>query len=141
MIKEKLQNIYDRIFAYWYWWDGFRNPFNWISYTKHNLKNLWLRHTRGVGCCDIFNYDSYLAKVIARDLGIYKTKNCSWPGDNEFKTFESWQDYIQEIISGLEAPEKIDWDAKNCFELETEAEKKQEEAMIKFAKRFNSFWI
>ena len=141
MIKDKIKDIYDRIFTYWYWWGEFRNPFSWILNTKHDLKNLWLRYTRGVGCCDLFSYDSYIAKVIARDLRIYKEKNMSWPGNDEFKTFESWQDYIQEIIDGLEAPEKIDWDAKDCFELENESLKKQEEAMMKFAKHFSSFWI
>lgn len=107
----------------------------------HSIKNFYLRITRGVGCCDLFSYDDYIAKVIARDLRIYKEKNFSWPGNDEFKTFESWQNYIQEIIDGLDCYRDIDWDAENCFELETQARKKQDESMMKFAKHFSSFWI
>ena len=140
-IKEKLEEIYNKVFTYYYWGENIRNPFAWMRDKKHELKNLWLRYTRGVGCCDLFSYDGYIAKVMARDLRIFKAKNFAYPGDDEFKTFEDWQNYIQEIIDGLDSFDKIDWDAKDCFEQENKARLAQDEAMMKFAKRFSSFWI
>src|SRR3990167_1988656 len=124
-IKEKLED--------WYW------AIARFLDKKHDAKNFVLRHTMGVGCCDLFGYYDYIARKIARDLRLYKKHNMSWPSNEEFKTFDDWQNFIQQLVDDLDY--HIDSDAENWIDLENEAEKKQGDAMRRFAEHFETFWI
>ncbi len=109
--------------------------------TTHSIKNLWKRYRMGVGCCDLFGYYDYIGRKIGKDLRLYHRHNASWPGDDEFPTFESWQDFIKQLSDDLDPPEINIEDNEKWIEQENEQELKQSEAMIRFAKHFRSFWI
>ena len=139
-MKEKLKEIYDRIFTYYYWFDEIRNPFAWLTDRKHKIKNLWVRYRRGVGCCDLFGYNDYICRKIGKDLRIYHEHNMSWPGNDEFKTMESWQEFILKLADDLDYT-LVDDSAEGWIDRENELERKQHEAMEKFGKYVGHFWI
>ena len=124
-MKEKMEEIYYILLRF----------FN----RKHEIKNWWYRITKGVGCCDLFGYYDYIARKIAHDLRLYKKHNMSWPGNDEFKTFEEWQNFIQSLIDDLDF--KVDDNEKDWVKVYDEAELKQEKAMKRFAEHYSSFWI
>jgi len=109
-----------------------------ISIDFHFFKNLYYRFQRGLGCCDLTNYDDYISEKIASDLRTYKKKNFSYPMD---MTVEEWDNTIQEIINGLEAVAKIDTNDKDWCKLEGKALKKRNKAMRLFAKHLSDFWF
>lgn len=107
----------------------------------HKFKNFWHRMRYDIGCCDLYNYDSYICEKIAKDLKIFKEKTNSYPMLKEISTFEDWKDLIQKIIDGLEAGKRIDFDAEDWIKQEKKAMKEQQEAMKLFAKHIHDFWI
>ena len=109
-----------------------------ISIDFHFLENLYYRFRNGLGCCDTFNYNSYISKKIANDLKIFKKRNGAYPNN---MTFEEWSNIIQKIIDGMEALEKVDMlKDKDWIKKEKQAYKQQKQAFKLFAKYINEFW-
>lgn len=113
----------------------------------HYFKNLWLRITQGVGCCDISGLDYYLAKKIIKPLKIFKSRLTSHPSEI---TAEEWNKILNKIIWSFEY--LIDgeengkmYEKENGKEFDMEKSKKwadkQQEGFELFGKYFRSLWI
>jgi len=97
------------------------------------IRNRWLRYRRGVGCCDLFSYDAYIARVIARDLKVFKKRKGGYPS---ILTEESWDAALDEMIFGFEHIEKCEGLISDCPDCE-----RSQKGIELFAKHFKSLWI
>lgn len=82
-------------------------PYRWRYYLTHpweffedcwyNLKAAYQRVTRGFAYRDLFSIDSWFLDIIPEMLKEFRENLHSYPGDNEFPTFESWVTYLEEM--------------------------------------------
>ena len=95
-----------------------------------------MRWKFGIGCCDIYGYNYYLAKSISSHLKNFKENLCSYPSE---MTIEEWQDTIQIMIDGFDAflamdDEFVDSKRKKLV-------KKYKLGMKTFVKYFDHLWM
>ncbi len=112
-----------------------------IKDLSHKIRNFKERLKWGLGCCDLFSYDHYIAERIGKDLIRFKKANFSHPCN---MTEEEWDNIIQEISDGLLAVSRIDDENLNLDEsikAENKARKERQKAIKLFAKYLNDFWI
>ena len=82
-------------------------PYRWRHYLTHpweffedcwyNLKAAYQRVTRGFAYRDLFSIDSWFLDIFPEMLKEFRKNLHSYPGDNEFPTFESWVEYLEEM--------------------------------------------
>ncbi len=99
----------------------------------HPIKNLYLKLTRGVGCCDLADYDHYIAKKISKDLTLYKKE--SPQGYPSHLTQEKWDEIIDKMIKGF------DLHTSDRYMYEEEEGKSIDEAGELFGKYMFNIWI
>lgn len=61
----------------------------------HWIKNLYGRYRYGVGCCDEFNLDNYLAPKILKGLKRFRRNVGSHPSN---LTHEQWEKILDDMI-------------------------------------------
>lgn len=66
----------------------------------HSIKNLYLRWTRGAGCCDVWGLYHFQAKQIAKQLKEFRRHMPS--GYPAMLTSEQWTEYVDEMIWAFE---------------------------------------
>lgn len=107
----------------------------------HFLKNLYLRWKYGAGCCDVFNLDYYLAKLIIRPLKRFRDGNkCGHPMD--FKTMEEWHKCLDEMIWAFQYI--IDGEPTSYYKngnIDWRPFKREQRGLSLFGKHFRSLWI
>lgn len=92
------------------------------------------RSDYGVSEYDVWNFDTYIAQVIANGCLWLKTHASGYPGDISDKEWGAYLDSIREPL--------LRW-VENEYENMDEYKKLYEnakEAMHKFAERFGNFW-
>ena len=82
-------------------------PYRWRYYLKKpweffedcylNLKAAYQRITRGFAFRDLFSIDSWFVDIIPEMLKEFREHLHSFPGNEEFPTFESWTAYLEEM--------------------------------------------
>ena len=65
------------------------------------FKWAYQRITRGFCDFDVWDFDYYLTSVMAQGIKHLADTTHSYPGNNEFPTYESWKDYLYEITNKL----------------------------------------
>ena len=93
----------------------------------HPIKNLYLRLTRGAGCCDVYNLDCYLVERILKPLKVFRAEVCSYPSNVE--SLREWKKILDQIIWSFENYEKDDVDNERL-----------QEGLELFGKYFQSLW-
>ena len=81
-----------------------RYPSNWgrnIRLFFRQFKWAYQRITRGFCDFDVWDFDYYLTSVMAQGIKHLADTTHSYPGNNEFPTYESWRDYLYEIATKL----------------------------------------
>ena len=82
-------------------------PYRWRHYLTHpwdffedcwyNLKAAYQRVTRGFAYRDLYSIDNWFLDIMPEMLKEFRENLHSYPGDNEFPTFESWTAYLEEM--------------------------------------------
>lgn len=88
-----------------------RYPANWTRNIRHFFRTFKLMYERiRKGYCewDLWDFDHYLETVLINGLKEFCVETQGYPGNNEFPTFESWENYIKEIITLLEHSQEDD---------------------------------
>ncbi len=100
----------------------------------HPLKNLWIRLRYGSGCCDVFNLDYHLAKIILPHLKEFRKNPFSYPA--HFNSHEEWEEILDKMIWAFD-----DFVNGDDFPADYEEQyRKQQEGFELFGKHFRSLW-
>lgn len=97
----------------------------------HWIKNLYLRHTRGCGCCDVYSLYDYLAPRILNGLKVYKRSNHSHPGT---LTEVKWDSMLDDMIFSFETIVA----GKDGFSLKT---KKERDRLARGLRLFGTWYM
>lgn len=114
-----------------------------------NCKYAWQRITRGYSDLDLWNFDTYLQKVMSCGIRDFADMTTGYP--NGYETFEDWKKellVIAELIEKFNPDDLVDWDEKTrgeeikkMYEDATEESEIAKEAVFDWMKRhFNSLW-
>ena len=76
-------------------WKWFREC--WI-----NLKNAWMRATKGYCYTDLWNMDDWFLEVLPRMLRQLAKDHQAYPGQPPFETPEKWERWLIEMAENLE---------------------------------------
>lgn len=82
-----------------------RYPANWKINIRHFFrvfKHMYSRIRKGYCEWDLWDFDHYLEEVLINGLKEFCDGTDGYPGNDEFPTFESWENYLKEIITLLE---------------------------------------
>lgn len=77
---------------------------NWPGNTRlffRQFKWAYQRITRGFCDLDYWDLDHYLAELMAQSIKVLADETHGFPGTEEFPTYESWRDYLYEIVKKL----------------------------------------
>ena len=77
-----------------------RYPKNWIATIRMWRRSFiyaYQRITRGVADCDYWDLDNYFLKIFVEGIDLLLKKQQGWPGNEEFPTPESWDEYLKEM--------------------------------------------
>ena len=92
-------NVFNNIWLPW------KYPPNWIRNARmffRQVKWAYQRITRGYSDPDWWDMDTHLSKLIAQMLRKLAKDGMGYPGNEEFPTYESWENYLNEIANLLE---------------------------------------
>ncbi len=108
----------------------------------HKLKHIYYKLRYGIGCCDVADLDSYLAKIIAKGLKRFRLNNVSYPND---LTEKEWGEILDKMIYSFEHfDDRLATDNKTGKELLAfinTKNKRIQEGIDLFAKHYFSLWI
>lgn len=113
----------------------------WTREYKGEKPNRWKRHKRqrvkyGYSIYDWWNFDSYIAGVLAHALGRFAREGIGHPFNH---TAESWNELcfnISESLAKWASDERWKLNAEDSLELYRQVQ----EALHKFADNFGAFW-
>ena len=95
-------NVFSDKVAMYYPWKYIRNLPKNIESVIRRFKWAYQRITKGYANCDLWNLDHYLAKLIASAVRELAETGMGFPGDEEFPTEESWEEYLKTIADFFE---------------------------------------
>ena len=78
------------------------HPWKWFEEVWTNIKNGWMRATKGYCYTDIWNIDNWFCEVLPPMLRYMADHGCAHPGVAPFETEEKWHDWLHEIANKLE---------------------------------------
>ena len=94
------------------------HPWKFIDECWTNLKNAWMRVTRGWSYMDLYNMDNYLTDVMIDMLRTLAREAHEYPGIEPFETPEKWTSWLWYIAGELEASKEEFYEGKNEFKEE-----------------------
>ena len=91
-------NVFNNTYYRWRypscWWRNIKIFFN-------SFSAAYQRITRGFCWWDVWDFDTHLAELMAQGLTVLADEGWGYPGDEEFPTKESWEDYLHQIVKLL----------------------------------------
>ena len=115
--KKKPKNVMKTVgfwnwaFSKWTTWHGFWNNIRQLWYLP---KRIYQRMRYGVCYADVWNFDAYIAEVLANGARHLKEYACGYPGYGEADTPEKWDDILEDLAKTAEdyvsEPWDNDWD-------------------------------
>ena len=87
-------NVFNNTYYRWRypdcWWKNIKIFFS-------SFREAYQRITRGFSYCDVWDFDTYLAELMAQGLNVLADDGWGYPGDEEFPTKESWEEYLHDV--------------------------------------------
>ena len=87
------------------YWCPWKYPSNWPSNFRvffRQFKWAYQRITKGYCDFDYWDWDTWMSQLIAQSLKELADKTHGYPGTDQFPTYESWKDYLYNIVNLLE---------------------------------------
>jgi hypothetical protein len=100
-----------------------RWPANWKPNIKHffrNFKYAYQRAIRGFSDWDAWDLDLFYTHLFRDSLNYFAENTYGYPGNNEFPTIESWQEYLKDIAWHFDQSIEGNEEIKNPYEEEFE---------------------
>ena len=88
-------------FRDWYPFKFWHHPLEFFSSLWKYLRARYLRGKYGWAPCDTWNMDYWFLKVIPEMLDYLAEHTHTYPGTDEFPTFESWQEWLRKTADNL----------------------------------------
>lgn len=82
-----------------------------IKSIPRKIKWFYQRGKRGYADCDLWNFDTYLEKVLSKGLRDFARNSSGYP--DSFDTFENWQiqlNNIADLVEKFNPDNCLDWD-------------------------------
>lgn len=92
-----------------------RHPFEWIKMKCRQIKWAYQRVRYGWCESDTWDIDSWFLKVFPNMLNHYADETHSYPGTEEYPTYESWRDKLYEVAAAIKGYNETEWDSKNEY--------------------------
>ena len=80
----------------------FKHPIKFIKEIGINLKNAWMRATKGYCYTDIWNIDNWFCEVFPPMLRYLAEHGCAYPGTEPFETPEKWHDWLHSMADVID---------------------------------------
>ena len=127
-------------------WCPWKYPSNWIKNSRlffRQFKWAYQRVTRGFCDFDVWDLDTYLSQLLSQSIEHLAKTSHSYPGTEEFPTYESWEAYLMEIVNKLkyslnELPNEYEeawmktWDSKGFIKNSNQRTPEEEEITTKY---------
>ena len=78
------------------------HPWKWFRECWINLKNAWMRATKGYCYTDLWNMDDWFVEIFPRMLRQLAKDHQAYPGSPPFETSEKWEQWLIEMAENLE---------------------------------------
>lgn len=85
------------------------HPWKWFKELWVNLKNSWMRATKGYCYTDVWNLDSWFCSVLPPMFRHMADYGLAYPGHEPFETPEKWHQWLYEIADNIENLQYDDW--------------------------------
>lgn len=132
-------NVFNTSYSPW------KYPTNWIRNIRlfgRQFKWAYQRITRGFCDYDVWDLDTHLSELLAQTIEHLAKTSHSYPGTEEFPTYESWETYLMEIANKFkyslsELPNEYEdawlktWDNKEFDKIFNGEKTPEEEAITK----------
>lgn len=80
----------------------FRHPIKFFQEICANLKNAWMRVTKGYCYTDIWNIDTWFCNVFPPMLRHMADEGMAYPGIPPFETPEKWHDWLHSVADVID---------------------------------------
>lgn len=101
-----------------------KKPWRFFREIGQNIRASWQRATRGYAGRDVAEMDEFLLHIIPPMLRKLANSN-TYPCDDEFPTYEAWQDWCNALADVFESVQEENWD-KGQNEWESKWDKAQQ---------------
>ena len=73
------------------------HPLKFLKEVKTNLRNAWMRISKGYCYTDIWNFNTWFCEIAPQMLRYLAEHGCAYPGFGEFDTPEKWHDWLHSM--------------------------------------------
>lgn len=78
------------------------HPWKWFKHLFINIKDFWLRGTKGYTYSDVWNFDSWFCSVVPPMLRHMAEYGSAYPGVEPFGTPEEWHTWLNKMADDIE---------------------------------------
>ena len=78
------------------------HPWKWFKEIWTNIKNGWMRATKGYCYTDVWNIDNWFCEVLPPMLRHMANHGCAHPGVAPFETEEKWHDWLHSMADVID---------------------------------------
>ena len=93
-----------------------RHPLRFLRECGQNIRNAWMRITRGWCYMDTWNIDIWFLEVMPQMLRHLAKNGCGYPGVEPFDTPEKWNDWLNAMADTFESLQESNWNSHNEYE-------------------------
>lgn len=110
-----------------------RHPIQFFNRCRRNLRNAWMRVTKGWCYDDVWEMGEHLMKIIPEMLETMADKGCGYPGTGEFIEPDAWSEYLKETArlfrnaSGHQNVQQNEYEDEFHYQSELKRQRKQGE--------------
>ena len=92
------------------------HPWKWISELFSNIRAAYRRIRYGWCYMDAWERGYWLLEILPPMLRHIAEHGCSYPGDEEFPTHESWQTWLRKMADDIESVQEENIEKQNEYE-------------------------
>lgn len=85
------------------------HPWAWVKELYRNIRNAWMRATKGYCYTDVWNWDSWFCSAVPPMLRHMADHGSAYPGVEPFETPEKWYSWLYEMAECIERLQYDDW--------------------------------
>lgn len=87
----------------------FRHPIEFFKEAIINLKNAWMRATKGYCYTDVWNLNNWFCMILPPMLRCMADNGCAYPGGEPFETVEKWHKWLYNMANTIERLGYDEW--------------------------------
>jgi len=91
------------------------HPWQWFRCAWRNIRDAWRRSVYGWTYSDVWDWDTWFARIVPDMLRHMANKGSAYPGREPFETPEKWHDWLQHMAFLIETSDEAWQDEHNEF--------------------------